>query len=93
MCVSKVYIFFPLRSLFKIREHGIQAREVSKIYHKRPICDVHGQSFESVRLIDCYAVLAYGFIGSILILIGERAQGLLKKQMGTPCNKSLVEYE
>lgn len=49
-------------------------REVSKIYHKRPICGAHGQNFESVRLIDCYApllILAYGFIGSLLVLIGE----------------------
>lgn len=60
--------------LFKMREHGLQARVQSQIYTKRPLCHSHGQNFESVRIIDCYAallILAYGFAASILLLIGE----------------------
>lgn len=70
--VLYIYINF---SLFKIREHGIQSRVVSKIYHKRPVCNAHGQSFDSVRLIDCYAallVLLYGFLASFVVMIGEK---------------------
>lgn len=57
-----------------MRENGLQARVQSQVYRKRPQCDAHGQNFESVRLIDCYAallVLAYGFIASILLLVCE----------------------
>lgn len=61
--------------LFRLREHGIQSREVDRIYTKRPKCLSHGQSFESVRLIDCQIVLtilAYGFVFSFIIFIIEK---------------------
>lgn len=54
----------------KIREHGIQSREKSRVYTSRPKCNSDGKNFGSVRLIDCYAVLfilIYGFIASIII--------------------------
>lgn len=60
-----------ISSLFRVREYGIQARENKKIYRKRPICDAQGKTFDSVRLIDCYAallMLLYGFSASLLIM-------------------------
>lgn len=57
-----------------MREVGLQARIQSRLYTKRPLCHSIGQSFESIRIIDCYAallILAYGFVASFLLLIGE----------------------
>ncbi|KAJ6631760.1 Ionotropic receptor 75a [Pseudolycoriella hygida] len=61
--------------LFRIRELGIQFREVLRFYTKRPECLTHGSSFESVRLIDCQMVLlviSYGLILSVIIFIFEK---------------------
>lgn len=71
-------------SFFKIREHGIQAREVLKMYTKKPVCAAAGQSFQSVRLVDCYIVLQVLGIGCALaavlfvleVLLNRRAQRL-----------------
>lgn len=73
LTILKKFFFF-FESLIRIREHGIQFREVSRIYTKRPICSSHGL-FESVRLIDCQIVLmilAYGFLFSFVIFIIEK---------------------
>lgn len=59
----------------KIREHGIQSRERSRIYKMRPKCDSDGKNFGSVRLIDCYAallILVYGFLISLLVFGVEK---------------------
>lgn len=75
MMMTRVRLLQFFLSLFKIREHGIQFREVSRIYTKRPECASHGQSFESVRLIDCQIVLlilAYGFLFSFIIFVIEK---------------------
>lgn len=64
-----------LSSLFRIREHGLQSREVSKIYTKRPKCSSHGQNFGSVRFTDCMfaaIVLGYGFLLSFIMLLVEK---------------------
>lgn len=61
-------------SAFKIREHGLQARETKRIYDSKPQCDSSGSSFGSVRIQDCYAVLLiflYGLIACILIVFCE----------------------
>lgn len=61
-------------SVFKIREHGIQARENLKIYAKRPQCSASGSSFGSVRFTECspiVLVLVYGFAASIILLVLE----------------------
>lgn len=58
----------------KIREHGIQIRERSRVYTKRPTCDSNGKNFGSVRLMDCYAavlIFAYGCVASFLIFCIE----------------------
>lgn len=62
-------------SLFKIREHGIQSREIRKYFRNRPICSSQGQNYDSVRLIDCYAallILAYGCALSLMLLLAEK---------------------
>lgn len=59
----------------KIREHGIQAREKTRIYKKRPTCNSDGKNFGSVRLIDCHAamyILLYGYMASLLIFCLEK---------------------
>lgn len=61
-------------SAFKIREHGIQARENLKMYTKRPQCTASGSSFGSVRFTECspvILVLTYGFAASFILLIVE----------------------
>nr|XP_022912415.1 glutamate receptor 1-like [Onthophagus taurus] len=58
----------------KIYESGIQNREVSLLYTKKPVCTSRGSTFVEVSIIDCYpaaAILAGGFIISIIILIFE----------------------
>uniref|UniRef100_A0A6P7FKM0 Ionotropic receptor 75a-like isoform X1 n=1 Tax=Diabrotica virgifera virgifera TaxID=50390 RepID=A0A6P7FKM0_DIAVI len=58
----------------KLLESGIQKREVSLIYTKRPVCISRGSSFISVSLVDCYSaivVLAGGVVASVIIWILE----------------------
>lgn len=86
---------FPNYRLFKIREHGLQDRIHSQVYTERPKCETIGQSFESVRLMDCYAALlflAYGFAASILFLMGETIvkNGYVSKRCN--CNKNQKNY-
>lgn len=62
-------------SAFKIREHGIQTREIARVFSTKPKCSSDGKNFGSVRLIDCYAalmILVYGLFASILILFVEK---------------------
>lgn len=68
----------------KIREHGIQSREKSRVYKSKPKCDSDGKNFGSVRLIDCYVallILLYGFIAAIFIFCVEKFidSGIRKK--------------
>lgn len=59
----------------KIREHGIQARERTRIYKQRPKCNSGGQNFGSVRLNDCRAalyILVYGLIASLTVFWVEK---------------------
>ncbi|KAJ8910867.1 hypothetical protein NQ315_010814 [Exocentrus adspersus] len=61
--------------LKKIHEAGIQHRENSKIYTKRPVCHTKGSNFGSVGLIDCYAAFLIFGIGlgcSVILMILEK---------------------
>lgn len=76
--------------MLKIREHGIQSRERSRVYTKRPICDSDGKSFGSVRLFDCYAaflILVYGFAVAFLMFCLEK--NLLKWKLHKMCIKKM----
>lgn len=53
-------------SLRLIQECGLQQREVSLLYTKKPECTSRGSSFVSVGIIDCYAAAAV-FAGGIFI--------------------------
>lgn len=62
-------------SLFKMREHGIQKREMKKIYADRPTCDSQRSNYGSVRMKDCYAValiFLYGIAASAAVLVFEK---------------------
>nr|ALR72541.1 ionotropic receptor IR2 [Colaphellus bowringi] len=55
--------------LRQIQESGLQTREVSLIYTKKPICTSRGSSFISVGLVDCYPAAVVSAGGAILALI------------------------
>lgn len=61
------------RRVLKIREAGLQTRQITRLYTKKPVCHGH-TNFVSVGLIDSYsafAILAWGLLLSLVILIGE----------------------
>lgn len=65
-----ILTFHGIQRKMRIREHGIQARERSRVYRSKPKCESDGKNFGSVRLVDCYAalfILVYGFVASVLI--------------------------
>lgn len=71
----------------KVREHGIQSRERTRIYKTRPKCNSDGKNFGSVRLIDCHAamyILIYGFIASSLIFCMET---FMKSKLNEICGR------
>lgn len=58
----------------KIQEHGIQKREIQRIYTRKPICQTRGSNFVSVGLRDCYfpfVVFFGGVAASIFLLLME----------------------
>lgn len=60
----------------KIHEHGIQNREVRRIYTRKPVCHIRGSNFVSVGLRDCYfpfVVFAGGVVACALLLLMELA--------------------
>lgn len=60
----------------KIQEHGIQHREVRKIYTRKPVCQTTGSNFVSVGLRDCYfpfVLFGGGVFVSVLLLFMEMA--------------------
>lgn len=60
--------------MFKIRESGIQSREISRLYTKKPVCTTGGANFVSVGLVDCYfagCLLCAGFVIALCILVIE----------------------
>lgn len=57
-----------------IQESGIQSREVSLLYTKKPECETRTSSFITVGIVDCYpalVVLGGGIIVSLIVLIVE----------------------
>ncbi|XP_055699183.1 glutamate receptor 3-like [Phlebotomus papatasi] len=67
-------------SLFKMKEFGVEHRESSKLYQKKPVCSAKGQNFDSVRLIDCYmtiTIILSGYAMSFIIFVLEH---LIKKR-------------
>lgn len=71
----------------KIREHGIEHREKSRVFRSRPKCDSDGKNFGSVRLIDCYAailVLVYGLFASFVMFCAENISKInMRKKCGS----------
>ncbi|RZC33568.1 glutamate receptor 2, partial [Asbolus verrucosus] len=52
----------------KMKESGIQNREMKKIYTRKPICHGKGSNFDSVGMIDCYsAFLIFGTTSTLNI--------------------------
>uniref|UniRef100_A0A182MNM0 Ionotropic glutamate receptor C-terminal domain-containing protein n=1 Tax=Anopheles culicifacies TaxID=139723 RepID=A0A182MNM0_9DIPT len=65
----------PVRiNLFKLREFGIQGRENTLLYTKKPRC-VGGSSFIPVSIVDVWpalVTLGWGYLLTITMLIGEQ---------------------
>lgn len=60
--------------LFRLREHGIQARENDHLYTKKPVCQGVGGAFVTVGIVDvkpALLVLLWGFLFSFLIFLIE----------------------
>lgn len=88
MRVLQGCVLFVVRSFFKIREHGIQDRTVSRMYSKKPVCVAGGQSFQSVRLVDCYIVLQLlgtGCCVAAVLFVLEVLLHRRAKRMGRLC--------
>ncbi|CAG9853643.1 unnamed protein product [Phyllotreta striolata] len=47
----------------KLMESGIQIRENTLIYHKKPVCVSRGSAFVSVGIVDCYPAVVVLVIG------------------------------
>lgn len=61
-------------ALFRVREHGIQARENDHLYTKKPVCQGVGGAFVTVGMVDvkpALLVLLWGFLFSFLIFLFE----------------------
>uniref|UniRef100_A0A182NHU3 Ionotropic glutamate receptor C-terminal domain-containing protein n=1 Tax=Anopheles dirus TaxID=7168 RepID=A0A182NHU3_9DIPT len=60
-------------SLFKLREFGIQGREHTLLYTKKPRC-VGGSSFVPVSIVDVWpalVTLGWGYLLTLAVLVGE----------------------
>lgn len=69
-----IQLFLHSFSLFKLHERGIQSLIFSQRGKRRPTCNSHAPRFESVRLVDCYAValvFCYGIAASLILLFVE----------------------
>lgn len=77
-------------SLLKIREHGLQMRERSRIYPNKPICSV-GQNFGSVRWQDCYAAVLILGCGLFISIFTFSVETLLKFKLNANIRKQLVK--
>ena len=68
--------FFGIFSLMRINEHGLQERENSRLYTKRPQCAGSGGHFVTASLVDtspAMLVLVWGFAFAALLLFIEIA--------------------
>ncbi|XP_063232174.1 glutamate receptor ionotropic, delta-2-like [Bacillus rossius redtenbacheri] len=64
------------RGYRKVQEHGLQNRELVRLYTRKPECTGHASSFVSVGLVDWYPallVLLAGAVASLLVLLMESA--------------------
>lgn len=70
--------------LLRIRELGIQDRENSRLYTKKPKCSGHGASFVSVGLIDIEPALiiyCYGVAAAFTTLMLEKLHHSVRARM------------
>lgn len=61
-------------SLLKLREHGIQGRELNRMYKKKPLCSDGGQTFQPVRFRDCQILvqlLGVGCAAAATVFVAE----------------------
>lgn len=58
----------------RINEHGLQERENSRLYTRKPKCSGGGGHFVTASLVDtgpAMLVLVYGYVFAIILLISE----------------------
>ncbi|KAK9879945.1 hypothetical protein WA026_008455 [Henosepilachna vigintioctopunctata] len=65
----------------RLREHGIQSREASRLYTKKPICNVNNGSFVNVGLRECYFVFIIFVVGVLLSLIITVVENIMQKYL------------
>lgn len=72
--------------MLKLREIGIQSRETSRHYSKKPVCSTSGANFVSVGLIDCYfgGVLMCGGVAVSICLF------VIEMMISKICSKNIV---
>lgn len=64
----------PSSSLLKLNENGLQERENSILYTKKPLCNGNGGNFISVGMVDiepALLIIAWGSAFAILFLVLE----------------------
>ncbi|KAJ8873534.1 hypothetical protein PR048_024352 [Dryococelus australis] len=89
-----VHLFSSIPSLIvyhRVREHGLQSREFSRLYTRKPECSGHSSSFVSVGLVDWYPallVLLAGTLTSIFLLLLEM---VVHKKLCCASRVSLLE--
>lgn len=66
--------------MLKIREHGLQQRERSRVYPNKPSC-ASGQNFGSVRWRDCYAAVLILGCGIIISISTFSVEAIVKFQL------------
>lgn len=65
----------------KVREHGLQVRERSRVYPSKPTC-AGGQNADSVRWRDCYSAALILGVGSFVSIITFCVEKLVKAKLG-----------
>lgn len=81
-------------SLFKIREHGIQGREINLMYKKKPVCSDGGLNFQPVRFVDCRILIQLLGIGFAMAAAVFGLELLFHKRFGDsgPCEANVCLY-
>lgn len=68
-------MFYPLRRIFRLIEHGIQDRHNKRIYTTEPKCSGNEASFASASLLDtapAFLVLVWGYVAAAVVFLGEK---------------------
>lgn len=74
--------------LMRINEHGLQERENTRLYTRKPQCSGGGGHFVTASLVDtgpAMLVLVYGYVVAIVFLISEVLVKKFYKKLQPKC--------